>query len=399
MAVYPVKWFHSSMQGAPSLGDTTEGALTALIKAVLVTGFGQLQATSITFDPATGWAKANFQSGHKYLQDSVIHVEGVTPVAYNGEHRVMQVDSNNVWFEIDGGNPGSPGTGTMMVKVAPLGWTITHESPDGKIFIVRPTDVSASGNISLRIDNSAYTGWAANNQWLAKVAMVEDVIDINTFTTAFAWAWPCTGRFGDKRWDLVGDSQMFYFIPAYGATGGRSLLYFGYIKTVRPGDRYHAALAFYPDNGTGNTSRQWQDGWNMSMYYNILPVNGNNGYKQLARPYHQMFGSIAFQTLGIFSVWGSGLPFPNPADNAFYVSADPLLVMEAAGSVLRGSMPGIVMPFTTQASLINRNYRNLPAIPGKIVRFLDATRTETMVGQFGGQPLAMFGFDLTGPWR
>ncbi|MFM5236627.1 hypothetical protein ACEUAP_04330 [Aeromonas veronii] len=42
MAVYPVKWFSSDMQGAPSLGDTTEGALTALLKTVLVTGFGTL---------------------------------------------------------------------------------------------------------------------------------------------------------------------------------------------------------------------------------------------------------------------------------------------------------------------------------------------------------------------
>ena len=154
MAEYKVKWFASEMQGAPSLGDTAEGALAAL-----VTGFGTLTINSLAFDTAKGWAVATFTGGHAYLQESVIQVEGVSPAAYNGEHRVMQVTATQVWFEIDGGNPGAPGTGAAMtMKVAPLGWTITHESGDGKIFIVRPTNVSESGNVSLRIDNTAFSG-------------------------------------------------------------------------------------------------------------------------------------------------------------------------------------------------------------------------------------------------
>ena len=47
MAEYKVKWFASEMQGAPSLGDTAEGALTALLKAVLVTGFGTLTINAL----------------------------------------------------------------------------------------------------------------------------------------------------------------------------------------------------------------------------------------------------------------------------------------------------------------------------------------------------------------
>jgi len=72
MAVYPVKWFSSDMQGAPSLGDTADGALAALLKAVLVTGFGTLTINALSFDAAKGWAVATFSGGHAYLQEGVV---------------------------------------------------------------------------------------------------------------------------------------------------------------------------------------------------------------------------------------------------------------------------------------------------------------------------------------
>ncbi len=106
---YPVKWYSSNMQGASNLGDTTEGALTSLLKSILVTGFGTLAINALSFDTAKGWAVATFTGGHAYLQDSVVQVDGVSPAAYNGEHRVMQITATQVWFEIDGGNPGRRG--------------------------------------------------------------------------------------------------------------------------------------------------------------------------------------------------------------------------------------------------------------------------------------------------
>ncbi len=65
----------------------------------------------------------------------MIEVGGASPAAYNGEHRVKKVSSTEVWFELDGGNPGSAASGAMSMKVAPLGWTLTHESADGMVAI------------------------------------------------------------------------------------------------------------------------------------------------------------------------------------------------------------------------------------------------------------------------
>ena len=58
MATFPVKWYASDMQGAPSLGDTSAGALTALLKAVLVTGFGTLTVNSLVWDATENAATA-----------------------------------------------------------------------------------------------------------------------------------------------------------------------------------------------------------------------------------------------------------------------------------------------------------------------------------------------------
>ncbi|MNR59987.1 hypothetical protein D3C85_1813730 [compost metagenome] len=58
-------------------------------------------------------------------------------------------------------------------------------------------------------------------------------------------------------------------------------------------------------------------------------------------------------------------------------------------------MPGLVVPYGTVVSWSRKNFRDLPAIPGKIVRFIGAAWTSNMDSQVA----SMMGFDLTGPWR
>lgn len=402
MAVYPVKWFSSDMQGAPNLGDTTDGALSALIKAVLVTGFGTLTINALSFDAAKGWAVATFSGGHKYLQDSVIQVDGVSPAAYNGEHRVMQVSTTQVWFELDNGNPGNPGTpGTgaaMTMKVAPLGWTITHESGDGKVFIVRPTNVSESGNVSWRIDNTAFTGWTgSSNAYLAKVAMVEDVVDINTYTTIYEHRWPATQRYASKVWDLIGDHQLFYWLPSIGNYSYQTVYCVGYIRTVRPGDRYHAVLCHYPSTSAADGSIRWdnRDGSSPNNLGTTLTTFDQSGQRAIARPYHQLFGTTSWWLKGLFGRFGSGLSLPNGPDNGFYFSTDPCMVLEN-GNHLRGYMPGLIVPFADTTAWHRKNFGDLPALPGKKARFIRGLYQSNV---YGADPRSLIGFDITGPWR
>lgn len=397
---YPVKWYSNAMQGAPSLGDTADGALTSLLKACLVTGFGTLTINALAWDAAKGWAVATFSGGHSYLKDSVIAVSGVSPAAYNGEHRVMAISATQVWFELEGGNPGSAGSGAAMtMKVAPLGWTITHESADGKIFIIRSPESVDAYPISLRIDNTAFSGWthATNIQYLAKVTMVEDVVDLTTYTQVLEHYWPATGRYSDKRWDLIGDNLLFYFIPAYASRNVQSLYVFGYINSVRPGDRYHAVLIHAPTS-VGSATISWANGQAYSpnnVYTNALS-HGVTTNRWLARAYHQLFGTIAWQTCGLFTRSGTGLALPNPADNGFYLAKDPTMVLEGAGTTLRGYLPGLINPYSDITAYANQNFVDLPAMNGRAIRFIRATYTNE---SYNGAYVTLVGFDITGPWR
>ncbi len=398
---FPVKWYASQMQGAPSLGDTTAGALTALLKAVLVTGFGNLTINALVWDAAEGAAKATFSGGHAYLQDSVIEVSGASPAAYNGEHRAKKVSSTEVWFELDGGNPGSAGSGIMSMKVAPLGWTLTHESGDGMVAIYRPTNVSESGNVSLRIDNTAFSGWTGTNSsgsasYFAKIAMVEDVVDIDTYTTIYEHCWPATQRYSAKIWDLIGDSQLFYWFPAIGNASFQSGFCFGYLKSVRPGDRYHAMLHTYTTTNPAHSSLHMANkNTNNNICATAFTAFDDSSFRILARPFHQLFGVTSYWLKGLFGRFGAGLSVPNAPDNSFYMSTDPIMVVES-GNHLRGYMPGLIVPYGDVLDWHRNNFANLPALPGKLVRFIRPTyQTNT----FNTDPRSLMGFDLVGPWR
>lgn len=398
---YPVKWYSSDMEGALSLGDTADGALAAMLKSVLVTGFGSRQVASAAYNSSTKRITYTFAAAHKYLVDSVITVSGATEAAYNGEFRVISASTDTVVVSNDNGTPAAnTATGTLTMKVAPLGWTITHESGDGKIFIVRPTDVSASGNVSLRIDNSAWSGWKRESgqfSWyLAKVAMVEDVTDLNTYTEIFDHRWPATGRFSNKRWDLIGDSQLFYFLPAFGQHNQQACYPFGYIKSIRPGDRYHAILDHYASKtlpSSDDYSWAWGNLGNI-LYGDTFGKLNDASQRVMARPYHQLFGTTGFSLLGLFSLFGTGLSVPNGPDNGFYVSIDPIMVLEN-GNHLRGYMPGLVNPYGSIVAWNRKNFGYLPALPGKIVRFIHIQRNTDLYNV----PATMCGFDIVGPWR
>ncbi|MEV3817267.1 hypothetical protein RI537_14230, partial [Aeromonas salmonicida] len=108
----------------------------------------------------------------------------------------------------------------------------------------------------------------------------------------------------------------------------------------------------------------------------------------------QLLGTTTYSMVGLFSMFGTGLSTPNGPDNGFYVSADPIMVLEN-GNHLRGYMPGLINPYGSINSWNRKNFANLPALPGKTVRFIFLQRSVDL----RVNPATMCGFDLTGPWR
>ena len=117
-----VKYFNNLMGGIPQLTNVF-GALTALLDAVLVTGFNLKTLDSLTC--TDGVATATVSSGHGYTVNQVVLITGASPPEYNGEHIVLSANASTFTFAL-AGSPTSPATGTIACKAAPLGFEIAY---------------------------------------------------------------------------------------------------------------------------------------------------------------------------------------------------------------------------------------------------------------------------------
>ena len=388
MKTYPRKFYSHTMQGAPQVSeDSTHGQLSALLKAVLVDGFGLLAPDSIVWDATEGLAKASFSGGHAYEIDSIVLLEGVSPNDYNGEHRATKVSTTEVWFELDDGITPANSTVAGTMKIAPLGWELTHADANNEILIFKPA--GDLGNVSLRIDNSAYSGWSGTYARHAKIAMVEDVVDINTYTTIYEHAWACTDLYSTGGWDLVGDNRIFYYLTKYGVGDELGGYVAGYIDTVRAGDKYHFIMNHTLSTDVNNGSMRWDQAQSGYHYYPYLLANGQTSQNRIARKYHQLEGGDTWKKRGMGSRGSDMFNYPDPATNGFYINTAPIIVQES-DNTLRGYMPILVEPLANATAMYRKNLQDLPEHPNKIFRMLLSTYDAR-----SDLPSTLCGFDIS----
>lgn len=222
-------------------------------------------------------------------------------------------------------------------------------------------------------------------------------MDINTYTTIYEHRWPATQRYTAKIWDLIGDQQLFYWLPSIGHYNFQTVYCAGYLRSIRPGDRYHAVICHYASTNPADQNVSWANRENMSPnnWGTPLTTFDNSGQRAIARPYHQLFGATSWWLKGLFGRFGSGLSLPNGSDNGFYFSTDPCMVLET-GNHLRGYMPGLIVPYGDITAWHRKNFSDLPALPGKKLRFI---RGLYQANVYQSDPRSLIGFDITGPWR
>jgi len=360
MKTYPTKWYSSEMQGAPQHTLRTEKQLITTLKALLVTGFGSLVPDSIVFDSTLSYAKATFGSGHKYLKDSVILVSGASPSNYNGEHKVMKVSTNEVWFELND-EPESSASGAMLIKYPALGWSISHENAEGTKAIFTP--LGDVGNVSLLVDNSPFTNYNQSYTWSAKVIMVSDVVDINNYTLEdreyYCYWMSCSDDVNfTNAWKMVGTDQFFNYMVKGSNQDRYSLYQAGYFKSFRQGDRYN-----FMTNGGSYITANYSA--NTSMYRGS---DAGNNYNLVARSYSQLLGWCHLRWLSLNSDISSssyGCLSPNPVDNGFYIQETPVIIAE--GTPLNTSGYLIKYNLRGEVPIYREVLTNLSAYNGKVI--------------------------------
>ena len=381
-----VKFFHEALSNAPTLNGTA-GTLITLLDACLVNGFGLVTVDSLVV--SGGVATITRAAGLTFSADQVVVVAGATPSGLNGEKRLISVGANTATFDATGIS-NQTATGTITVKVAPLGWEKSFSGTN--VAVYRSTDVTGT-RCYLRVDDTAANA--------PRVVGYKSMTDVNTGTGPFPttaqvagglhWPKSVDSTATARNWVLAGDSKGFYFSVGTDTTGGTSCsnVWFGDVNSAKSGDAYHCSLCGSNTALAGGSTGV--SGFDYSY------VGGNTTHHYFARNYSQTGGAtmhyLASAACRGSSGGGSGststdLNFPNGADNGLYLCQVP--VREWSLKVQRGMMPGLYHCAQNAFSAFNHKdiVTGVTSLAGK--KLLAVKNSSANYITF---------FDVTGPWR
>lgn len=369
MSQVPIKWFHHTMTGAPSISGEA-GKLIQVLDACLINGFN-LRSASISV--SNGIATLSFGTAHGYLQHQVILVQNAPHAALDGEKIVLSVTTNSLTFSAQGVQDIQQTSG-VEVKTAPVGgWEKRFSS--GNIAVYRSTAFGSTG-FHLQVDDTTTT-YATLNGFV-------DMTSHNSGTENFASFYLIKSNVSSaatRPWSLFADNALFYISNAWMNDPAYAICCFGDIVTYKPADAYHCLLA-----GFTSTSNQYTGSNNP-----FTTINNSAG-KRLARAHNANVGAVAvtfhgsaIQTLALGS---GGLANPNPVSAGIEMSW-PVHIVEP-GLALRGHLPGIIQLLHNTAPEHGTVIGDIAGHPGKKMMVVSGAYVNVV---------APFAIDISGPWR
>ena len=421
-----VKWMHNAFAGAPVLTNNW-GSLTALLDACLVTGFNLKTVTALsrTGDMAT----ATIGTGHGFVVDQVVLVEGCDQPSYNGEFTVTAITSTTVIFRlnVDGGEPASPATTqtSITMKIAPLGFETVFTGSNKRVY---RSPNPLSNRHYLRVDDSLPEGYTTTWAKFARVTIAEGMADIDTFVGAqapftpgaptrnevptgsgttmyagwFKWYYArqsyaeTSGDNGNwsRSWVLIGDDRGFFLVNSSGYQGDWRVLHaFTDFDSYKPGDNFASYLVSserYQQASYTGGSYPYQDAY--SAY-----AQDTTG-KICMRDYTGIGGNCRLGMLSLndgnnqnISGRSGAIPFPNGPDYGLILH--PIYLRETSGGHLRGTLPGMFWVHQ------NQPYGHLTMIDN-VIGYEDRKFLYVTVSSYSSEANSCgFCFDITGPWR
>jgi hypothetical protein len=417
-----VKWMHQGMAGAPVLTNNW-GSLTALLDACLVNGFNLKTVTALS--RVGDIATATIGSGHGFMVDQVVSVEGCDQPPYNGEFTVISITSTTVSFRIEG-EPESPATtqSTLTMKVAPLGLRIAFTGTNRRVY---RSPNPLSNRHFLRVDDSLPEGYTATWAKFARVTLAEEMVDVDTFIGArapydpssttrnevpsgsgtamyagwFKWYFArnsyneSSGDNGNwsRSWVLIGDDRGFFLTNSSGYGGDKRILHaFTDFDSYKPGDNFASYLI------ASERYRTVADTAN-----NMPSEDARSAYAQdttgkiCLRDYTQIGGNVRLGMLSLndgnnqnVSGHSGAIPFPNGPNYGLILH--PIYLRESSGGHLRGRLPGMFWVHQNQPYPHLTMIENVVGYTGR--KFLYVTMDYSNEGNTSG-----FLFDIAGPWR
>ena len=381
-----VKFFSSSMFGAPNTLRGAAGLGLAVLRACLKDGFGEVTLVSLVV--SGGVAVATLPGAHAAVVDSVVLISGVTDLTdLNGEQKVTVRFGNTLSFAT--ALPDGTASGTILMRMAPAGWT--EEFTGTNIAVFRPPAVD-SIRPYLKITDTA----TLDMRVIGYEAMTSVTVGTGMFPTTAQlsggtfWGKAETTAAGANPWILVADGKrMYFFVCTNYVADNASTAFcgngFGDFKSLRSSaDPYAIFLT------GGGASLDWTKSLGLQMGSSSLFTPRSHSGTGTAQ---QMDTSSSVGA----TVASGGTPgrfgaYPGLAD-ALYMS-NTLVEVTGLGLGPRGKLAGIwpvpqaVPPGTFAA---NDTVAGGGETAGRRLLVVPVGDTPTAVGS----PLLI---DITGPW-
>jgi hypothetical protein len=398
MSTTSVKFFTSSMTGAPVIAGNNKGSLIALLDACLINGWGvrTLDSLVVSGDVAT----ATVASGHGYTQHQVILMAGATPAELNGEVRVISTTTTTFTFAAVGVADGTA-TGTITSKVAPLGWTKPFSGTQLAAYRIDTDKYPDAPGCFVRFDEATGTVSAA-------VVGYESMTDINTGIMPFPTAAQVSGGTKIQRsnannstatpWFVVGDGQFVYLATLpHNGQGGLTWACFGAIQSRKSADPYRFVLSGQrATESTGSPPSNFVSLTSTSngQFFSARSHTGLGGSAAVdMRPWVPFVTSSTLSSGGAINLMG----YPNPSDYGLLLT--PCGVTEGTDPVtLRGQLPGMLfIPQKAQNQICPDRLTpyfdtDVVGFEGKVTGFFPC------IDAASSSNYGVVAFDLTGPW-
>jgi len=364
-----VKYFDSTMSGAPSLSGTA-GALIGVLDACLVDGFGSVTVDSLVV--ASNVVTATVSAGHQFAMvgntGPVIRIAGATPSGLNGDWRVTVTSSTAFTFATSGISD-QTATGTISAKRAPAGFSKAFSGTDKAVY--RSDDITGT-RLFCRIDD-AYTTYS-------RIRGYEAMSDVDTGTGLFptdaqisggGYVFKANGT--NRAWTLFSDGRAVYFSCD---TNGNATWWGGFcffdIDSYVASDAFGCGLIYVINSS--------------SSLPNLHSLGITTG-SVLARASNQLGGSLLsarYSHSKTSSLGNGGEAYPAAADNSVHLAR---VECWEGTTVSRGLMPGLWNPVHSSPLTQGLVIENIPSLPNR-----------TLLAQLIS---ASYGcaIDITGPWR
>lgn len=384
----PVKYYYGgsvdSLQIHPSYPIMSGNSNTVIniFDKCLVSGFGSIVVNSISID-ATGFSTVTY-SNHGYNKTPIVLlISGSPNENLNGEWELTGFTSTTLTIDTrESGLTNVVISGTITIKIAPLGWEKVFDNVANSVAVYRSSDPLSRRHF-LRLDDYDGISVPSRFSYLRGYENMSSSDDVGTYP------YPLQSSFsrglgivrslysnpsiyftsGDANisWTLVGTSKQFYFFSHY-VNGGRKysrmFIFFGDLNSYVPGDFGASALLggttfvniYNPnfcckfENYQGfYTSR------NSSKLHSII----NQRCKLWSAP--SLNNIIGASTSNIYE--------PDLFSNRIILFRPILLSDEQYPNYIRGEMPGMTVPLNT-LSLLPNQYSPNELITVKGERFM-----------------------------